>query len=202
MGEALALFLIGFIAIVPGFMNAFLMVALALYKRPGLPPLKRAPSVTVLAAAYNEEASIEDTVRSLMKQSYEGPFAVTVINDGSADNTASIVRNLLPEFPNLHLIDLPQNAGKANVLNQGQAACDSELVITVDADCCLWKDGIRNLIGRRMVDPANTRAVAGAILIRNSLQKWRHRKFCAPSTASAMQQEIKRYQGGLSQAIS
>jgi biofilm PGA synthesis N-glycosyltransferase PgaC len=51
----------------------------------------------------------------------------------------------------------------------------------------IWKDGIRNLIGRRMADPANTRAVAGAILIRNSRQNWLHRKFCAPSTASAMQ---------------
>lgn len=172
VGEAVALFLIGFIAIVPGFMNAFLMVALVLDKRPSVPPLKRAPSVTVLVAAYNEEASIEDTVRSLMKQSYEGPFAVTVINDGSADNTAAIVRDLLPEFPNLSLIDLQQNAGKANALNQGLAACDSELVITVDADCWIWKDGIRNLIGRRMADPANTRAVAGAILIRNSRQNW------------------------------
>lgn len=68
-----------------------------------------------------------------MRQSYEGPFAVTVINDGSADKTAALVRDLLPEFPNLSLIDLQQNAGKANVLNQGLAACDSELVITVDA---------------------------------------------------------------------
>ena len=170
--KALALFLIGFIAIVPVFMNAFFDGALALDKRPGLPPLNRAPSVTVLVAAYNEEASIEDTVRSLMKQSYAGAFAVTVINDGSAENTAAIVRNLSLEFPNLHLIDLPQNAGKAHALNQGLAACDSELVITVDADCWIWKDGIRNLIGRRMADPANTRAVAGAILIRNSRQNW------------------------------
>ena len=168
VGEAVALFLIGFIAIVPGFMNAFLMVALVLDKPPCVPLLKRAPSVTVLVAAYNEEASIEDTVRSLMKQSYEGSFAVTVINDGSGDTTAAIVRDLLPEFPNLSMIDLQQNAGKANALNQGLVACDSELVITVDADCWIWKDRIRNLIGRRMADPANTRAVAGAILIRNS----------------------------------
>ena len=37
VGEAVALFLIGFIAIVPGFMNAFLMVALFLDKRTGVP---------------------------------------------------------------------------------------------------------------------------------------------------------------------
>jgi biofilm PGA synthesis N-glycosyltransferase PgaC len=53
-GEALAQFLIGFIAIVPRFMNTFLRVALVLDKRPRVPPLKRTPSVTVLMAAYNE----------------------------------------------------------------------------------------------------------------------------------------------------
>lgn len=58
-----------------------------------------------------------------------------MINDGPGDNTAAIVRDLLPKFPILSLIDLQQNAGKANALNQGLAACDSELVIMVDADC-------------------------------------------------------------------
>ena len=75
------LFLIGFIAIVPGFMNTFLIVSLALDKRPDLPPLKRVPSSTEIITAYKEVASIKDTVCSLMKQTYEGPFAVTVIND-------------------------------------------------------------------------------------------------------------------------
>ncbi len=169
---AIAAFLIGFIAIVPGFMNAFIMVALALDKRPPVPVHAHYPSVTVLVAAYNEESSIEDTVRSLMRQTYPGTLHVTVINDGSADRTASIVRDLLPEFSNLTLLDLPKNGGKANALNQGLAACQSELVITVDADCWIWKDGIQNLVGRRLADPPNTRAVAGAILIRNSRQNW------------------------------
>ncbi len=169
---AIAAFLIGFIAIVPGFMNAFIMVALALDKRPPVPVHAHYPSVTLLVAAYNEESSIEDTVRSLMRQTYPGTLHVTVINDGSADRTASIVRDLLPEFSNLTLLDLPKNGGKANALNQGLAACQSELVITVDADCWIWKDGIQNLVGRRLADPPNTRAVAGAILIRNSRQNW------------------------------
>ena len=169
---ALALFLIGFIAIIPGFMNAFIMVALALDQRPRVPSFDHYPSVTVLVAAYNEQDSIEDTVRSLMRQDYPGQLAVTVINDGSADRTADIVRGLLPEFANLRLIDLKKNGGKAGALNEGLAACDTELVITVDADCWIWKHGIRNLVGRRLADPPHTRAVAGAILIRNSRQNW------------------------------
>lgn len=169
---AIAAFLIGFIAIVPGFMNAFLMVALALDKRPKVPQFDHYPSVTVLVAAYNEATSIEDTVRSLMRQTYPGELQVTVINDGSADKTADIVRGLLPEFANLSLLDLEKNGGKANALNQGLARCHSEFVITVDADCWIWKNGIQNLVGRRLADPPNTRAVAGAILIRNSRDNW------------------------------
>jgi biofilm PGA synthesis N-glycosyltransferase PgaC len=168
----LAGFLIGFIAIIPGFMNAFIMMALALDRRPRVPLFDHYPSVTVLVAAYNEEGSIEDTVRSLMKQDYPGELTVTVINDGSADQTAEIVRRLLPEFPRLSLLDLTQNGGKAAALNQGLARCTSEYVITVDADCWIWKHGIRNIVGRRLADPPNTRAVAGAILIRNSRQNW------------------------------
>lgn len=169
---AIAIFLIGFIAIVPGFMNAFLMMALALDKRPKVPPHAHYPSVTVLVAAYNEASSIEDTVRSLMRQTYPGELQVTVINDGSADTTADIVRGLLPEFAKLTLIDLKKNGGKANALNQGLTTCQSEFVITVDADCWIWKNGIQNLVGRRLADPPNTRAVAGAILIRNSRDNW------------------------------
>jgi biofilm PGA synthesis N-glycosyltransferase PgaC len=168
----LAAFLIGFIAIVPGFMNAFIMSALALDKRPKLPERTDYPGVTVLIAAYNEASSIEDTVRSLMRQDYPGRLQVVVINDGSADATADIVRTLLPEFANLQLVDLKQNGGKAAALNAGLKLCETDYVITVDADCWIWKHGIRNIVGRRLADPANTRAVAGAILIRNSRQNW------------------------------
>jgi len=168
----LAAFLIGFIAIVPGFMNAFIMSALALDKRPKLPERTDYPGVTVLIAAYNEASSIEDTVRSLMRQDYPGRLQVVVINDGSADATADIVRTLLPEFANLQLVDLKQNGGKAAALNAGLKLCETDYVITVDADCWIWKHGIRNIVGRRLADPPNTRAVAGAILIRNSRQNW------------------------------
>ena len=168
----LAAFLIGFIAIIPGFMNAFIMSALALDKRPKLPARTEYPGVTVLIAAYNEASSIEDTVRSLMRQDYPGRLQVVVINDGSADATADIVRGLLPEFANLQLVDLKQNGGKAAALNAGLKLCETDYVITVDADCWIWKHGIRNIVGRRLADPPNTRAVAGAILIRNSRQNW------------------------------
>jgi len=95
-----------------------------------------------------------------------------VINDGSRDRTAELTRELLPQYPRLRLIDLHPNGGKANALNQALATCTSELVVTVDADCWIWHQGLRNLVARYKGDPPETRAVAGAILIRNSRQNW------------------------------
>lgn len=168
----LAAYLIGFIAIVPGFMNAFLMASLALDRRPGIKKFESYPGVTVLVAAYNEEASIAETIESLMRQNYPGPMEVIVVNDGSQDQTASRVTDLLPRYPNLRLIDLKKNGGKSGALNHGLAQSRHSLVATVDADCLIWNHGLRNLVGRYLSDPPETRAVAGAILIRNSRENW------------------------------
>ncbi len=172
IGPVMAVFIITFIAIVPGFMNAFLMAALALDRRPRVPPRDEHPGITVLVAAYNEAGSIEDTVRSILRQDYPGPLQVIVINDGSKDNTADIVRGLLPEDPRLELIDVQPNGGKAAALNRGLKSCRHDLVITVDGDCWLWHRALRNIVGRMLADPPDTRAVAGSILIRNSRENW------------------------------
>ena len=47
--------------------------------------------ISILVAAYNEESSIADTLRSIDQQKYPGAFEVLVIDDGSMDATAAIV---------------------------------------------------------------------------------------------------------------
>ena len=63
-------------------MNAFLIASLLLDRRPARTKPSRYPPVSVLIAAYNEEASIADTLRSLANQDYPGGFEVIVIDDG------------------------------------------------------------------------------------------------------------------------
>jgi len=172
VGAVAAFFLIGFIAIVPGFMNAFILAGLAVDNRPKVPELATYPGITVLVAAYNEEASIEDTVRSILRQDYPGPLQVVVINDGSRDRTAEIARSLEAEDERVQLLDVQPNGGKANALNRGLKIARHDLVITVDGDCWLWHKALRNIVGRMKGDPPNTRAVAGSILVRNSRDNW------------------------------
>jgi poly-beta-1,6-N-acetyl-D-glucosamine synthase len=166
------IFLIAGIAIVPGFMNSFLLCSLLLDRRPVRKTLESYPSLTILVAAYNEEASIADTLKSIASQHYPGELQVIVINDGSIDRTSSIVRGHLSGYPWLTLIDLEKNAGKANALNQGLKIARGELVLTVDADSYLYREALRSIVERYREDPPHTRAVAGTVLVRNSRVSW------------------------------
>lgn len=172
IGVVPAGFLITFIAIVPGFINAFVFVSTILDKRPQIGNIAKYPPATVLVAAYNEETSIGETVESLFNQNYPGELKVIVINDGSSDKTAWIVRTLTRKYENLELIDLEKNAGKANALNQGLKACLTDIVITVDADCTAHVDAIKTIVGRYLTDPETTTAVAGSIMVKNPKQSW------------------------------
>lgn len=172
IGSLAAVSLIALIAIIPGFMNAFVVTAMLLDKRPQRRHLSAYPAVTVLIPAYNEQESIRETVQSVLTQDYPGTLTILVINDGSSDHTVQEVRRMLPDDSRLRLIDLPHNGGKSAALNEGLAQSDTEVIVSVDADCWIRADGVRHLVERFLSDPPNTAAVAGSILIRNSRQNW------------------------------
>jgi biofilm PGA synthesis N-glycosyltransferase PgaC len=178
-GSVLAHLMIFGIAILPGFMNAFLVVGLLLDRR----PLRRQfedrelPGITVLVAAYNEEDSILATIVSLESQNYPAPIEVIVINDGSTDGTMERLRSV--SYPWLHVLDLKCNGGKAKALNAGLSQATYPLTVTLDADSYLYRNALRRLVERFLSDPPNTAAVAGAVFVRNSrenvvtrMQEW------------------------------
>ena len=177
VGAPLAYFVIFGIAIIPGFMNAFLIIGLLLDRRPKRKSIAYFPDISILVAAYNEEDSILDTLKSIELQNYPGKIEVIVVNDGSTDGTMKKLASV--SYSALRVIDLPLNGGKANALNQGLKHAGFALTITIDADSYLYANALTNLVGRYLGDPGNTAAVAGAVLVRNSrlnlitkLQEW------------------------------
>jgi poly-beta-1,6-N-acetyl-D-glucosamine synthase len=166
-GPTLAYLAIFGIAIIPGFMNAFLVASLLLDRRPAIRvSTDSLPGITILVAAYNEEACIASTIDSIARQAYPGPMEVVVINDGSTDGTAQRLAAL--QYPWLQVINLERNGGKSHALNVGLARARFRLTLTVDGDSYLYRNALRNLVGRYLSDPPDTRAVAGAVLVRNS----------------------------------
>lgn len=177
-GQVVAYLVIFGVAVLPGFMNAFLVASLLLDRRPPIREVSvQLPGITILVAAYNEEANIAATVESIARQSYPGAMQVIVINDGSTDDTAAKLAAI--KHPWLQVLNLARNVGKASALNEGLQLARYSLTITVDGDSYLYRDALRNLVGRYLSDPSNTRAVAGAVLVRNSrrnmvtaIQEW------------------------------
>ncbi|MFZ2540468.1 MAG: glycosyltransferase [Gallionella sp.] len=177
VSATLAILVIFGIAILPGFMNAFLITGLLLDRRPRRKPVPLYPDISILVAAYNEEDSILSTLESISLQNYAGQIEVIVISDGSTDGTMEKLTSIT--YPWLRLIDLPKNGGKANALNEGLKQVNYALTITLDADSYLYTNALANLVGRFLGDPDNTAAVAGAVLVRNSrlnlvtkIQEW------------------------------
>lgn len=157
------------IAVIPGFMNAFMVASLWLDRRPPRKPKhERYPAITILIAAYNEENNILSTLESIDRQDYPGDMTTIVINDGSKDNTALKVQEVLNQYPWLMLVNFIENKGKSAALNKGLHFVETNLTITIDADSYLYRDALKHLVERYMGDPKNTAAVAGAVLVRNS----------------------------------
>ena len=168
-----ALFAITFIAYVPGFMNMFLVVSLLLDRRPKRRPPPFYPGVTILIAAYQEEAAIADTLKTIAAEDYSGPIEALVLNDGSTDRTGEVAQRAVNELiflPNtdVRVVNFPTNRGKSAVLNAGLEMASHELIVTIDGDSQLNSDALTFIVERILSDPARTQAVAGAILVRNS----------------------------------
>jgi len=95
-----------------------------------------AMKLSVIIPAYNEEKRLPKTLREideyLSKQSYDSE--IIVVNDGSKDRTAEVVREMMPEIKNLRLIDNKENQGKGYVVRQGMLEARGDYRLFTDAD--------------------------------------------------------------------
>ena len=171
-GFWLALFVIAFIAYVPGFMNAFMVGSILADRRPLRRQVHEYPDVCVLVASYNERDNIADTLQSLARQDYAGQVRVLVIDDGSTDGSLQLARDAAARLSRagmrMAVLPMARNGGKSRALNAGLAATHEPLVVTVDGDSYLRTDALRLLVERSLSDPPGTVAVAGCVLVRNS----------------------------------
>jgi cellulose synthase/poly-beta-1,6-N-acetylglucosamine synthase-like glycosyltransferase len=133
--------------------------------------------VSVVVPAYNEKEGIAAAVRSLARGDHPGGIDVVVVDDGSTDGTADIVRRLA--LPNVRLVCKP-NGGKPSALNAGVALARHDLVVMVDADTLLEPGSVRRLV-QPFSDPT-VGAVAGNVKVGNLnsvVARWQHIEYVA-----------------------
>jgi cellulose synthase/poly-beta-1,6-N-acetylglucosamine synthase-like glycosyltransferase/peptidoglycan/xylan/chitin deacetylase (PgdA/CDA1 family) len=119
--------------------------------------------VSVIIPAYNEAKVIAATVSRILASDYRD-LEVIVVDDGSRDATAEVVRQHFADTPNVTLIS-QANTGKARALNVALARASGEVVVALDADTQFDTDTISRLV-RWFADP-RIGAVAGNAKVGN-----------------------------------
>ena len=163
-----SIFIITGLAYIPGYLNAFMVISLLLDRQPPFKNERPDKDITILIAAKNEEDKIENTLKYIAKQDYDGKIYVLLVDNGSTDKTTETAQDAAIRL-NLDLTVLKEEkTGKFNALNNGLKHICTDLMITLDADTLLHKSAVRYLVARIESAPSDICAVAGAVLAKNS----------------------------------
>jgi glycosyltransferase involved in cell wall biosynthesis len=94
------------------------------------------PSLSIVIPAYNEGARIEYALERVLSCVADRQWnaEVLVVDDGSSDNTADIVRRWMETHPNLQLIHNEGNRGKGYSVRNGLLQAAGNVVMFTDAD--------------------------------------------------------------------
>ncbi len=150
--------------------------------------------ISVLAPAFNEMATIAESVKSLLKLNYS-KMEIIVINDGSKDDTLNVlirefglgrkhlapshdeietkpVRGIYlsnsPEYGNLIVID-KENGGKADALNAGINISHYPLVCAIDADSILEDNALLKVV-KPFLEDESVIAAGGIVRVANGCE--------------------------------
>lgn len=149
------------------------------------------PPVTIIIPAFNEETTLNDTLYNLKQQDYPN-YEILLVNDGSTDETLSVLiehLELTPalrvnpnplktakikevyqsqRMPNLWVID-KENKGKADALNAALNYCQTPFFCVMDADTVLEPYALTRMVFTLLTE-RNTVAVGGILRILNGCE--------------------------------
>lgn len=106
------------------------------------------PFVSVLMPAYNEEENLVWVLPLLLNHlaRLERPFEIVVVDDGSRDRTAEVVRELANRHPEVRLVQHERNRGPGSGILTGLRAARGEYAIFVPADLAIEPEDLVRMI--------------------------------------------------------
>src|SRR4051795_1839176 len=130
------------------------------------------PRVAIIMPAFNEQAAIARSLRSLLAVDYPADkLEIVAIDDGSTDATLAELRMVEAESGGrVRVIAFPENQGKRAAMAAGIRATDAEIVAFVDSDSVLEPDALAKLV-QAFADPG-VGAVCGHADVFNVQATW------------------------------
>lgn len=133
--------------------------------RNGQTKLNSYPAVTIVIPCFNEEKTVEKTVRSLLNLNYpKDKLGIFIINDGSTDNTQNII-NKFRKDPNIKVFS-KENGGKHTALNLGLENSETSFFGCLDADSTADAESLTRIMSYFEKDP-NIMAVVPSVTVYN-----------------------------------
>lgn len=126
---------------------------------------KRFPTTTIIVPCFNEEKTLEATMRSLLTLDYpRSKLSIVIVDDGSTDNTLQKAR----AFARHKQVSIlaKQNGGKYTALNLAIERCTTELVGCLDADSLAAPDALLEIV-KKFEEDKETMAVMPSIRVHN-----------------------------------
>ena len=109
----------------------------------------RMPQISFVVIAHNEGATIERALESVRRQDGLDDYEVIVVDDGSTDDTASVVECCRSTDARIRLVSLPRNEGRGHARAVGVGAASGRYIAMVDADIVLpagWLERCRQAL--------------------------------------------------------
>jgi dolichyl-phosphate beta-glucosyltransferase len=105
-------------------------------------------AISLVIPAYNEGLRLGATLQKVLRYitQHACHAEVIVVNDGSRDNTADLVRSLAVQNPSLRLIENPGNRGKGYSVRHGMLSAGGRIVLFSDADLSSPIEEVRKLL--------------------------------------------------------
>jgi glycosyltransferase involved in cell wall biosynthesis len=127
------------------------------------------PTISVVAPAYNEQEVLTEFYRrvSAVLAGLGCEYEIVLVNDGSRDNTLTLMHGLRAQDPHVSVVDLSRNFGKEIALSAGLDHTKGEVVIVLDSDLQdppelipqmldVWRQGYDVVYGMRAVREGET----------------------------------------------
>lgn len=129
------------------------------------PALGEYPLVSLIVPCHNEGEQVRETILQLTAQRYPA-FEIIAVNDGSTDNTGALLDELQQHIPQLRVIHLSSNQGKAMGLRMATMAARGEYLVCIDGDALL-DDYATHWLMTHLISSPRVAAVTGNPRIRN-----------------------------------